>query len=43
VKLIKYYLSHDDVRQRIARSGRQEVLQAHTWNHRVESLLRRVL
>jgi glycosyltransferase involved in cell wall biosynthesis len=37
-----YYLSHPEEREQIAARGRQEVLRWHTYDHRVESLLRQV-
>lgn len=39
---IKYYLNRPVERQRIAASGRSEVLAKHTYRHRVEELLARI-
>lgn len=39
---IAYYLEHADERERIAAAGRQEVLQHHTYEHRVHRLLARM-
>ncbi|MEK9628989.1 MAG: glycosyltransferase [Nitrospinota bacterium] len=36
---ISYYLKHDDERQLIAEQGRQEVLDKHTYQHRVRDLI----
>ncbi|MBI3463241.1 MAG: glycosyltransferase, partial [Planctomycetes bacterium] len=36
---IRYYLAHDDTRERIAAAGRQEVLARHTYRHRMERIL----
>ncbi|MBI3464556.1 MAG: glycosyltransferase [Planctomycetes bacterium] len=37
-----YYLAHEDVRERIAAVGREEVLAKHTYRHRMERLLAEV-
>ena len=37
---VNYYLSHEQERQEIAWNGRQKVMQAHTWDHRVTEILR---
>jgi spore maturation protein CgeB len=39
VEKIRYYLEHPEERKEIARRGRQEVLQNHTYIHRIEKLL----
>jgi 2-polyprenyl-3-methyl-5-hydroxy-6-metoxy-1,4-benzoquinol methylase len=39
---IRYYLAHDDVRERIAAAGRAEALAHHTYRHRMEVILQRV-
>lgn len=36
---VRYYLAHDEVRERIARAGRKEVLSRHTFAHRMQRLL----
>ena len=36
---IRYYLAHDDKRERIAKAGRGRLLREHTWAHRVERML----
>ncbi|MFP4501914.1 MAG: glycosyltransferase [Candidatus Hydrogenedentota bacterium] len=40
--LIDYYLTHEDERHRIAMQGQEEVLAAHTYDHRVESMIRHI-
>lgn len=40
---IRFYLSHDEVRERIARCGCEEVLAKHTYRHRSEAVLHRVM
>ncbi|MFO0730016.1 MAG: glycosyltransferase [Nitrospiraceae bacterium] len=35
---IRYYLVHDEERERIAQAGRARVLKDHTWTHRFEQL-----
>jgi spore maturation protein CgeB len=37
--LISYYLAHPQERSSIARTGRAEVLQKHTYRHRVEKII----
>jgi len=39
VKLIKYYLKHDRLREIIAKAGNQLLMEKHTYRHRVESIL----
>ncbi|MEK3716735.1 CgeB family protein [Paenibacillus sp. FSL R7-0333] len=39
---IHYYMAHDDERKRIAEAARQQVLAAHTFEHRVHDLLMNV-
>ncbi len=36
--LIKFYLKHDTLREKIARQGRKRVLKEHTYVHRLEEL-----
>jgi spore maturation protein CgeB len=36
---IKYYLAHDEERERIATAGRLRVLRDHTWSSRVKQML----
>lgn len=40
VELINYYLVHTEEREEIAQAGRQKVLANHTWDHRVDEMLR---
>lgn len=40
IELIEYYLAHDEERERIAEAGRQKVLAHHTWDHRIEEILK---
>jgi len=35
-----YYLRHDEERERIAKAGREKVLAAHTYGHRVEQIIK---
>ena len=42
VEKITYYLEHEDERERIAAAGRKEVLAAHTYRHRMETILSEV-
>ncbi len=35
---VEYYLSHDEERARIARSGYEKVKRGHTYNHRVQEI-----
>ncbi len=37
---IQKYLSNDDLRIEVTQKGREEVMQRHTWDHRVENLLK---
>jgi len=39
ISLIKYYLSHDAAREKIALAGRQQVLSAHTWDNRIAQMI----
>ncbi len=36
---LSFYLAHEDVRERIAAAGREEMLARHTYRHRMERLL----
>jgi len=38
-KKISYYLDHPDERRKIAENGRKEVLQRHTYTHRIKEIL----
>lgn len=38
LEMVEYYLSHDDERQAIARSGQQRTLSDHTYHHRMQEL-----
>ncbi len=40
VEKVRYYLVHDEERERIASTGHQKVMQAHTYRHRVETILK---
>ena len=37
---LRYYLRRDEVREKIAAAGREEVLAKHTYRHRMEEILR---
>ncbi len=37
--LVRYYLTHDDERERMARRGRERVLKEHTYTNRLKSLV----
>lgn len=39
MKLIKYYLRHTEQRQQIGREGRREVVEHHTWEHRIKEMI----
>lgn len=39
VEKVNYYSTHAEERERIAKQGREEVLRAHTWDHRIKSML----
>ena len=39
VKKVDYYLEHDDVRNKIARNGYEKIKDAHTYDHRVRTIL----
>ena len=38
---LAYYLRHEEVRERIAAAGREEVLACHTYRHRMQTLLQK--
>ncbi len=38
--LVRYYLAHPEERKRITQAARQRVLAEHTWEHRLQDLLR---
>jgi spore maturation protein CgeB len=40
---VAYYLNNDDERKRIADSGRKEVLEKHTYKHRVRDIINTVM
>lgn len=40
VERADYYIRHDDERERIAKAGREKVLAAHTYGHRVERIVK---
>jgi spore maturation protein CgeB len=39
VEKAKYYLEHDEEREKIARAGYDEFINNHTYKHRVEKIL----
>ena len=39
VRLIKYYLKHSNERENIARQGRKEVIENHTWDNRIKEII----
>lgn len=39
VEKVKYYLTHEEEREKIAKRGREIILRAHTYLHRVDELL----
>jgi hypothetical protein len=39
VEKIKYYLEHEEEREKIAQEGQKEVLAKHTYSHRIETIL----
>lgn len=43
VEKAKYYLEHEEEREKIAQAGYQEFIAKHTYKHRVESILSRVM
>ncbi|MBC2723286.1 glycosyltransferase [Desulfosporosinus sp.] len=40
LELVRFYLSREDLRQKIARQGREEVYRNHTYQHRIQSVLK---
>jgi len=42
VDVARYYLSHESERERIAETGRREVLEKHTYDHRADEMVRRL-
>lgn len=42
IEKAKYYLAHDDEREKIAEAGYQEVMAKHTFSHRAEQVLKTV-
>ena len=36
---VRYYVTHDDTRERIARNGYEKVKELHTYDHRVKEIL----
>lgn len=40
VEKAKYYLAHDEEREKIAKAGQEEVLKKHTYSHRIEKILK---
>jgi spore maturation protein CgeB len=38
LELVRFYLSRDDLRQKIARQGQEEVYRYHTYKHRLQSI-----
>lgn len=43
VEKAKYYLEHEEEREKIAQAGYQEFIAKHTYKHRVETILSRVM
>lgn len=41
-ELIKYYLNHPQERKEIAQKGHSEVLEKHTYAHRINELLKAI-
>lgn len=39
VAKVHYFLNHEEERERIAEAGKREVLEKHTWDHRIRELL----
>lgn len=39
VDKVRYYLKHEEARQRIAQAAYERVLRSHTWQHRVQHML----
>ena len=39
IERARYYLGHEEERERIAKAGREKVLAAHTYAHRVEQII----
>lgn len=42
VELAKYYIEHDDEREKIAQAGHEEFLKKHTYEHRIRHILETV-
>jgi spore maturation protein CgeB len=42
VEKAKYYLAHEDERERIAKAGMEEVLAKHTYQHRWDTILKTI-
>ncbi len=40
VEKVKYYLEHDEEREKIAKAGRERILRAHTYKHRTDELIK---
>ncbi|WP_407312164.1 glycosyltransferase [Desulfosporosinus sp. SB140] len=38
LELVHFYLSREDLRQKIARHGQEEVYRNHTYHHRIQSI-----
>ena len=38
--LVRFYIDHPAERQRIAAAGRERVLGCHTYEHRIETMIR---
>ena len=43
VEKTKYYLKHDDKREKIAKAGHKEFMSKHTYKHRIEKVLKILL
>lgn len=42
VEKTKYYLEHDEEREKIALAGHEEFMKKHTYKHRVENILKKI-
>ena len=43
VELVRYYVDHDEEREEMALRGNRFVAERHTWRHRVDELMERIL
>jgi len=42
IKKIKYYLAHDDEREKIAESGYRKAMEHHTWDKRLNTVFNKI-